>query len=292
MAALVYGLIAFVLIWTFVTFYFFFSVIIALTIYSLQKLYPIGLGIAEWVTARRNLVPFVLFMLLTMAITNMLLIGAYLLALNVHWVGYLLIALLILLLAVVTIIFDGAMVLAIILWIVRLSHWAFAGFRKVLWRLIRGKHAPERAAPLPARLHIVTPPGVKPTYRGRQRVEKPYPLVPSTEEKARQKAKAKARAKAQAKAKAIEKARRANALAKAQAIEKQMAKELAKAQAIQKARAKALAEAQANAKGKAVPKKTKPEETIKPKPKPKQTKLEETSKPKLRRRRRPRPRKL
>ena len=285
MAAVLYIIIAVVLSYVLLIAYFFWVIVAALSIYILQKVYPVALGIAEWVTARRNLLPFVLFMLLTMAITVMLLIGAYYFTSNVHAIGFLLIVLLVLVLAVVAIIFDGVMVLAIIMWIARLSHWAFAGFRKMFLQGSRVEYAPEFA-----------PRRVKPSYRRRQRVESPYPLVPSTEEKARQKAKAKARAKAQARAKAIEKARRANALAKAQAIEKQMAKELAKAQAIQKARAKALAEAQAIAKGKAVPKKTKPEETIKPKPKPKpkpkQTKLEETSKPKLRRRRRPRPRKL
>ena len=289
MGAILYILLAVVLSFAFLIFYFFWVIITALTIYILQKVYPVALGIAEWVTARRNLLPFVLFMLITTAITVMLLIGAYYFTANVHAIGMLFVVLLILLLAVVAIIFDGVMVLAIIMWLVRLSHWAFAGFRKMFLQESRFEYA-----------NGLAPPRLKPSYRRRQRVEGPYPLVPSAEEKARQKAKAEARAKAQAKAKAIEKAM-AKAQAKAKAIEKQRAKELAKAQAIYKARAKALAEAQAIAEGKAAAKKTKSEKTSKPKPKkakseetsepkPKKAKSEETSKPKARRRRRPRPR--
>jgi len=271
MGAILYILLAVVLAYVFLIAYFFWVIVAALTLYILQKVYPVALGIAEWVTARRNLLPFVLFMLVTMGITVMLLIGAYYFASDIGVIGYLLLLLLILLFAVVAMIFDGVMALAVMMWIVRLSHWAFAGFRKMFLQESRVEYAPELARPR-----------LKPSYRRRQRVESPYPPVPSTEEKARQKAKAKARAKAQAKAKAIEKAR-AKALAEAQAIAKQRAKELANAQAIQKARAKALAEAQAIAKGKA--------KTIaKGKAEAKKTKLEETSKPKLRRRRRPRPR--
>jgi len=265
MAAVLYILVGVVLFFAFLIFYFFWVIVAALSIYILQKVYPVALGIAEWVTARRNLLPFVLFMLITMAILVILLVGAYFFTKEIGVIGFLVLVLLILLLAVVAIIFDGVMVLAIIMWIVRLSHWAFAGFRKMFLQESRVEYA-----------NGLAPPRLKPSYRRRQRVEGPYPLVPSAEEKARQKAKAEARAKAQAKAKAIEKAM-AKAQAKAQAIEKQRAKELAKAQAIHKARAKALAEAQAIAKGKAGAKKTKSEETSKPKPR-------------RRRRLRPRPR--
>jgi len=255
MGAILYILLLVAVSFALLIFYFFWVIVTALTLYILHKVYPIALGIAEWVTARRNCLPFVLFMLITIATTVILSICAYYFAANVHWVGFLLLVLLLLLLAIVVIIFGGGMTLAIIMWIVRLSHWAFAGFR----RAIHGKPAPE-----------FTPLRVKPSYRGRRRVESRYPLVPSEEEKAKKKAKAMAMVKAQAKAKAIEKAR-AKELAKAQAIAKARAKELAKAQAIAKARAKALAEAQAIAKAK-------------------KPKSEEKTKPRRRRRLRPRPR--
>lgn len=233
-----------------------FSISSAATLYTIQHAYPAGYSIANWVAARRNAIPFVLFMLFIIVITLVL----YMTARQVdHFTATIAGILLIFLLASELIIFSVGMWLATIVWIAGLIHWAFAGFRKVLWRAIRGKHAPE-----------LVPLRVKSSYRGRQRVESPYPLVPPTEEKAEQKAKAKARAKAQAKAQAIQKAR-AKELAKAQAIERARAKELAKAQANAKARAKELAEAQAKAK-------------------PKKTRSEETIKPKVKRRRRPRPR--
>jgi hypothetical protein len=239
----------------------FYTFVTFLIIYIIRAVYPIGLGIAKWVTARRNCLPFFLFMLIAIAVIVILLIGSYYFAANVHWLGFLALVLLLMLLAIVIIIFGGGLTLAIIMWIVRLSHWAFDGFR----RAMHGKPAPEFATV-----------GVRPSYRVRRRVEGLYPPVPSAEGKARRKAEARAVAKAQEKAKAIAKAR-AKALAKAQAVEKARAKELAKAQAIAKARAKALAEAQALTKAK----KTKPEETAKPR---------ETTKPRRRRRLRPRPR--
>lgn len=285
MGGIIFIILAALLPFLFLILYFFWVVVTALTVYILHKVYPLALGIAKWVTARRNCLPFFLFMLITIAVTIILLIGAYYFTANVHAIGFIVIFLLIMILGIVVTIFSGGLTLAIIMWIVRLSHWAFDGFR----RAMHGKPVHEFATV-----------GVKPSYRVRRRLEGLYPSVSSEEEKARQKAEAKAAAKAKEKAKAVAKAKAkalAKELAKAQAIEKARAKELAKAQSIAKARAKALADAQTLAKGK----KIKPEETTKPKKettkpkketaKPKKETTEPKKTTKLRRRRRLRPKK-
>ncbi|MBA7474942.1 hypothetical protein ES707_10305 [subsurface metagenome] len=156
----------------------------ALTIYVVRKLFPFAWGIAEWVTNWRNLLPFVLFMLSTMVVTVLLLIGAYLFATNVHWIGFLFLLLCLLILYISATILWGGLGLAIILWIVRLSHWGYARFRTLF----------ERTSP-PSRL---------PAYRSRRRlparqpIKNPPPPVPPTGEKANAKADEKQKIKAKA----------------------------------------------------------------------------------------------
>ncbi|MCK4362213.1 MAG: hypothetical protein KAW13_02920 [Dehalococcoidia bacterium] len=236
----------------------------ALAIFVWRKLFPLGWGIAEWVTNRRNLIPFVLFMLLTITATVIMLIVAFLFAVKVHWVGYLVIVVLILILGIASIIFYGGMGLAMILWIIRLSHGGYARFRTGFWRTFRpgGPPALHPVSPLPANPASVLAPPAKPLQRrrrtlpARQPVKRQPPL--STPSDARARSKAKARAKAKEKEKAIAKAK-AEAKEKEKAIAKAKAEEKAKAKAKEedrkaKAREKAQAKAQAKEKAKAKPK--------------------------------------
>ncbi|GAI93473.1 unnamed protein product, partial [marine sediment metagenome] len=127
----------------------FFSLsLLAITIFVWRKLFPFGWGIAEWITNRRNLIPFVLFMLIVLGVTIILLILSFLLALNVHWTGYLLVLLLLPVIGITYLIFIGGMGLAIILWIIRLSHGGFALFRRGFWRMF-SPGAPPTLQPVP-----------------------------------------------------------------------------------------------------------------------------------------------
>lgn len=211
----------------------------ALAIFVWRKLFPLGWGIAEWVTNRRNLIPFVLFMLLTITATVIMLIVAFLFAVKVHWVGYLVIVFLILILGIASIIFYGGMGLAMILWIIRLSHGGYARFRTGFWRTFRpgGPPALQPVPPLPANPASVLAPPAKPLQRRRRTlpasrpVKRQPPLSPPSDARARSKAKARAKAKEKA-------------IAKAKAEEKAQAKakeEARKAKAEEKAQAKAEA---------------------------------------------------
>jgi len=110
---------------------------IAGAIFVWRKIFPLGWGIAEWITNRRNLIPFVLFMLIVIAVSIILLIVSYVFATQVHWLGYLFLMLCLLILFIAETIFWGGLGLAVILWIIRLSHWAYANFRRGFWRTFR-----------------------------------------------------------------------------------------------------------------------------------------------------------
>ena len=281
----------------------YYLVLTALTIYVVRKLFPFAWGIAEWVTNWRNLLPFVIFMLITITVTVLLLIGAYLFAANVHWIGYLFFLPLLLLLFISATIFWGGLGLAIILWIVRLSHWGYARFRTLLGR--------------------TSPPSRLPAYRSRRRLparqptKKPTPPVPSTGEKANAKAEAKQKVKAkageetesyyesefkrllgEAKAKTKTKAKRVKigakkAKAKTKAEEeieayyeseyqRFLAEAKARAQPEQRAEAKAKAEAEAEAEARTQPEqRAEAEASAQP-----EQRAEAKARPRLRRRRR------
>jgi hypothetical protein len=141
---------------------------IAVVIFVWRKIFPLGWGIAEWVTNRRNLIPFVLFMLIVIAGSIILMIVSYIFASQVHWLGYLFLLLFLLILVIAEIIFWGGVGLAVILWIVRLSHWAYALFRRGFWRTFRPQPVP---VPLTNPVSI-TPPPVKSSYSGRRKLSK------------------------------------------------------------------------------------------------------------------------
>ena len=123
---------------------------VAVVIFVWRKMFPLGWGIAEWVTNRRNLIPFVLFLLIVIAGSIILLIVSYFFATQVHWVGYLFLLLFLLILTIAEIIFWGGIGLAVILWIVRLSHWAYALFRRGFWRTFRPGGPPDfQPVPVP-----------------------------------------------------------------------------------------------------------------------------------------------
>ena len=161
-----------------------FALTLAAFIFSSIKIFPFARGIAEWVTDRRNLLPFVLFMLIAIVITAALLTGADYFASQVHWVGWFAFILLLLIIGIECIIFGSVMGLAMILWIIRLSHWGYAHFR--------------------TRFERTSPPSRLPAYRSRRRLPARQPiknqslLVPSTGEKANAKADAKQKVKAKA----------------------------------------------------------------------------------------------
>lgn len=144
---------------------------IAVVIFVWRKMFPLGWGIAEWVTNRRNLIPFVLFLLIVIAGSIILLIVSYVFASQVHGIGYLFLLLFLLILFIAEIIFWGGLGLAVILWIVRLSHWAYALFRRGFWRTFRPGGPPD-FQPVPVPLTnplLVAPPPVKPSYYGKRR---------------------------------------------------------------------------------------------------------------------------
>ena len=123
---------------------------IAGAIFIWRKIFPLGWGIADWITNRRNLIPFVLFMLIVIAGSIILLILSYLFATQVHAIGYLFLLLFIFIFVVAEIIFWGGIELAVILWIVRLSHWAYANFRRGFWRTFRPGGPPDfQPVPVP-----------------------------------------------------------------------------------------------------------------------------------------------
>ena len=180
---------------------------IALTIFIWRKVFPFGWGIAEWLTNRRNFIPFVLFLLIIEAIIVILVILAYFFTVNVHWLGILAFPFLLLVLAIVSILFWGGLGLAIILWVVRLSHGSFARFRGGFWRVFQPV-APPTPYPLPPPLTnpaaVAPPPVEHSNLRRRRKLANrrkitPNPLAPSTKGKSRAKAKARAGEKAKAK---------------------------------------------------------------------------------------------
>ncbi|MCK4965121.1 MAG: hypothetical protein KAS54_08555, partial [Dehalococcoidia bacterium] len=146
-------------------------------IFAWIKIFPFARGIAEWITERRNLLPFFIFMLIAIATIVVLLIGAYFFTVKVSSVGYLAILPLCLILGIVWIIFWGGMGLAIIMWITRLSHWGYAHFRTRFERTSRPSGLPAHRS--------------RRRLRARRPIINPSPPVPSTEEKAEAKAEAK-----------------------------------------------------------------------------------------------------
>ena len=155
----------------------------AVVIFVWRKLFPLGWGIAEWVTNRRNLIPFVLFLLIVIAGSVILVILSYIFALQVHWVGYLFLLLFLFVFFVAEIIFWGGIGLAVILWIVRLSHWAYALFRRGFWRTFRPGGPPD-FQPVPVPLTnplLVAPPRSKhSTSRRRQPLTKRRKITTNT----------------------------------------------------------------------------------------------------------------
>jgi len=155
----------------------------ATAIFVWRKAFPLGWGIAEWITNRRNLIPFVLFMLIVIAGSIILLILSYIFATQVHWVGYLFLLLSLIILAIAEIIFWGGFWLAMILWIIRLSHWAYALFRRGFWRTFRPGGPPD-FQPVPVPLTnplLVAPPPVQRTRnRGRQPLIKRRKITAAT----------------------------------------------------------------------------------------------------------------
>ena len=165
---------------------------IAGAIFVWRKAFPLGWGIAEWVTSRRNLIPFVLFLLIVIAGSIILLILSYLFATQVHAIGFLFLLLFLLILVVAEIIFWGGIGLAVILWIIRLSHWAYAIFRRGFWRTFRPGGPPD-FQPVPVPLtnpSSVAPPRSKHTGNrrrkslARRRTITSTSLAPPTQEKA------------------------------------------------------------------------------------------------------------
>ena len=209
----------------------FFVLTLAAVIFAWTKIFPFVRGIAEWITDRRNLLPFVLFMLIVIAATFVLLIGAYFFTVKVSSVGLLALLPLILILGIAWSIFWGGMGLAMIMWITRLSHWGYAHFR--------------------TRFERTSPPSGLPAYRSRRRLPARRPItnqpppVPSTEEKANAKAEAKhkVKAKAEDEIEAYYRSEYQRFLAEAKAkAEVKTAKVEEKAEAEQKAKAKTKAE--------------------------------------------------
>ena len=156
---------------------------IAVVIFVWRKIFPLGWGIAEWITNRRNLIPFVLFLLIIIAGSIILLILSYVFATQVHWIGYLFLLLFLLILFIAETIFWGGLGLAVILWIVRLSSWAYALFRRGFWRTFRPGGGPV-FQPVPAPLtnpFVAAPPRSKHTAnRKRQPLTKRRALTTAT----------------------------------------------------------------------------------------------------------------
>jgi len=241
---------------------------IAVAIWVWRKAFPLGWGIAEWVTNRRNLIPFVLFMLIVIAGSIILLILSYVFATQVHAIGFLFLLLVLLILLVAEIIFWGGLGLAVMLWIVRLSHWAYALFRGGFWRTFRSGGPPD-FQPIPVPLTnplLVAPTPVKRTRNSRrqpiakQRIRKPIPVVMSSKGKDTARAKSTAQSmeeklspKANAKKSRIQAKEEKKVQAHARAEEKAKAKEEAKRaeeQATEEKRAQAIAGAEEKAQAK------------------------------------------
>lgn len=107
---------------------------IALFLYIWRIIYPFGRSIAEWTTHRRNVRPFVIFMLIVIVTTGIPLIIWLLLSPQYPSLIYLILPLSPIF-AIAVIIFSVALGLAIILWLVRLCRWAFARFRRGFLRI-------------------------------------------------------------------------------------------------------------------------------------------------------------
>jgi len=158
-------------------------------IFVWRKIFPLGWGIAEWITNRRNLIPFVLFMLIVIAVIIILLILSYFLIMNVlegqglfYFIGLLVMLLLLLILFIAETIFWGGLGLAIILWIIRLSHWAYANFRRGFWRTFRPGGPPDfQPVPVPLTNPVsVAPPSSKRnSNRGRKPLVKRRAMIPA-----------------------------------------------------------------------------------------------------------------
>ena len=179
---IVLALIGVVLLMTPVLLLMFFA-FLATAIFVWRKAFPFGWGIAEWITNRRNLIPFVLFMLTVIAGSIILIILSYLFAAQVHWVGYLFLLLFLLILVIAEIIFWGGIGLAIILWIVRLSHWAYALFRRGFWRTFRPGGPPDfQPVPVPLTnpLSTASPPSKRTRNRRRQPLTKRRTITTAT----------------------------------------------------------------------------------------------------------------
>ncbi|MBA7705051.1 hypothetical protein ES703_113875 [subsurface metagenome] len=169
-------------------------------------------------------------MLIAIVITAALLTGADYFASQVHWVGWFAYVLLLLALVIECSIFGGGMMLAMILWIIRLSHWGYARFRTLFER--------------------TSPPSGLPAYRSRRRLPARRPIknllppVPSTGEKAKAKADAKQKAKAKAgeETEAYYRSEFQRLLGETKAKRVKMEAKKAEAQAEQKAKAKTKAE--------------------------------------------------
>ena len=240
----------------------------AAAIFVWRKIFPLGWGIAEWVTNRRNLIPFVLFVLIVIAGSIILLILSYVFATQVHWIGYLFILLFLFILLIAETIFWGGLGLAIILWIVRLSHWAYALFRRGFWRTFRPGGPPD-FQPVPVPLTnpvLVAPPRSKSNSNRRRqplakrRIRKPIPVVASSKGKDKARAKGtgqsmeeKLSPKANAKKSSIRTKEEKKVQAHAGAQEKAKAKEeakQAKEQAREAKRTQAIAKAEEKARAK------------------------------------------
>jgi hypothetical protein len=182
---------------------------LAVAIFIWRKIFPLGWGIAEWITNRRNFIPFVLFMLIVQAAATALLIGAYVFATSVHWIGFLFLLLVLIILFIAAAIFWGGLGLAITLWIVRLCHGAYSRFRAGFWRTFPPT-GPYDLEPVPnpqANPSSVLSPPAKLAQRRRrrtpvgQRTESASSAVLTAEEKAQPRSKARAKRKAIAKVK-------------------------------------------------------------------------------------------
>ena len=240
----------------------------ATAIFIWRKMFPLGWGIAEWITNRRNLIPFVLFMLIVIAGSIILLILSYFFTTQVHVIGFLFLLLFFLILVVAEIIFWGGIGLAVILWVVRLSHWAYALFRRGFWRTFRPGGPPDfQPVPVPLTNPLLTaPPSSRRTGNRKrkpltkQRIRKPIPVVASFKgkDKAREKSTAqsmeeKLSSKANAQQFRIRTEEEKKVQARARAEEKAKVKKeakRAKEQAREEKRAQAIAAADEKAKAK------------------------------------------
>lgn len=160
-----------------------FFALLASAIFVWRKAFPFGWGIAEWVANRRNLIPFVLFLLIVIAGSIILIIGSYIFASQVHWLGYLFLLLFLFILFIAEIIFWGGLGLAIILWIVRLSHWAYALFRRGFWRTFRPGGGPDfQPIPVPLTNPFVAAPSLsrRTSNRKRQPLTKRRRIITTT----------------------------------------------------------------------------------------------------------------